>query len=370
MSKDSFDVLIIGAGYDPAAEDFSPLSTASPPAATQGRGVLVIDGLTGNVIWQVGRNPSGALRNLQVDGMTHSIAAGVAIMESRNYIDGYIDRAYAADTGGNIWRLDLSSADTVNWQVTQFASLGHTSNPPRKFLYPPDLVYGTDASGPFDGVLIGSGDREQPFDTSVTNRFYMLKDRSVDLSVQDAYNQPITRTDLYDATYDLIQDGTASQKAVAVTGLAAAKGWFVTLAEGEKCEGNAVTIGGTVFFGTNQWTPDISGSCSGNLGVARIYGMSYKDATATLNFDKTGGLTKADRFFVVPGGGFLPSPTPALIKVVPLLRVVGNNPGTYQTVCFGPTCVAPPRAPVDAARRLFWYRCIEGEGESATGACK
>ena len=63
--------------------------------------------------------------------------------------------------------------------MTRLAALGGTGAAARKFLYPPDVVF---ASGTqtYDAVLIGSGDREHPHDTSVANRFYMLKDTSTD----------------------------------------------------------------------------------------------------------------------------------------------------------------------------------------------
>ena len=119
--------------------------------------------------------------------------------------DGYHDRAYVGDTGGQVWRLDIGDIDAANWSVTKLASIADHSvdSEERKFLYPPDVVYAAD--GTYDAILIGSGDREHPMDTTVLNRFYMFKDTlpAVDWT-------PITEDDLYNATENLIQDGDAT----------------------------------------------------------------------------------------------------------------------------------------------------------------
>src|SRR4029434_4137043 len=48
-------VLLMGAGYDNIANDAMPQGTA-----TMGRGIMAIDGLTGDVIWQAGPAPAGS----------------------------------------------------------------------------------------------------------------------------------------------------------------------------------------------------------------------------------------------------------------------------------------------------------------------
>ena len=359
-------VLIMGAGYDATAEDQSPAVSA-----TQGRGVLLVDALTGAVIWQVGPSPAGADYNAVQTDMRYPIPAAVTPIDRDG--DGYIDRVYAVDTGANVWRIDIADPSPVNWQTSKLAALGASPEDEsgvnaRKFLYPPDVVYGGDAGGLYDAVLLGSGDREHPFDTRVRNRFYMLKDRAVGLSAAGATT--IHEIELYDATDNLLQVGTDSQPADAAADLRSARGWYITLGTGEKAVGGTITIAGTVFFGTNQWNSTIAGACNGSLGLARIYGMSYKDATTTLNLDGETGIATTDRILNVPGGGLLPSPTYAILESVPQVAVTGTAAGTYQTVCFGPTCVAPPAVASNQVRRLFWYRCVEGDDEgSGIGVC-
>lgn len=347
-------VLVMGAGYDPAADDRLPAGTN-----TQGRGVLVIDALTGDVLWQAGPSPSGATYNRTVASMTRSIPADVTVIDRNR--DGFADRIYAVDTGANVWRIDVGNTNPSAWQVHKLAELGGTGTGARKFLFPADVVYGRDAAGPYDAVLVGSGDREQPFDRTILNRFFMLKDRKTGL---DGSGQAtISMSDLYDATENLIQEGTAAQQAQAQIDITNAKGWYITLRTGEKVVGSAITIGGSVFFATNQPKPpeDVDPNvCTGDLGIARIYVVSYKDARSTSELNDIAGLDKRDRSTKTTGGGLLPSPTPVIVDI---------DGGTYQAVCFGPTCLQPPDVVLDQRRRVWWHRCIDGEGDSAVGAC-
>lgn len=332
-------VLIMGAGYDAAAEDAS-----NQGHATMGRGVMVIDATNGNVLWQVGKNPSGASYNRSESGMTHSIPADMAVLDRDR--DGYADRVYAADTGGNLWRLDIDDANPNNWSVTKLAALGGNS---RKFLYAPDVVYGTSGgTQQYDAVLIGSGDREHPFETTSVNRFYMVKDSNMGKSVAADF-VTITEADLYDATLNLIQDGTQSQKESALASLTAAKGWYLTLKSGEKVVSNAITMGGTTFFGTNQPSAQVSGSCT-NLGKALVYAISFLDASATLELDGMEGETIGDRADDVVGGGLPPPP-------VGIVTIVDGKP--VQVVCSGTKCLSPPTEPLGRRYRVYWHNNLD-----------
>lgn len=327
-------VLIMGGGYDAAADDAVPAT-----AASMGRGILVINALTGVVIWQAGPDPRDASHNVTVSGMTHAIPADIAVIDRNR--DGYADRVYAVDTGANIWRVDIADQDPDEWQVHHFASLGGTGADARKFLYVPDVVYGEDDRGPYDAVLLGSGDREHPFDTSVDNHFFMLKDRSVG---NDGSGQStITITDMYNATDNLVQSSNATLKAQAREQMLAARGWYFNLADGEKSVGNAVTAGGSVFFATNQPEPVDRTRCTSNLGIARIYVVNFEDGTPVTDLDGSAG---DDRSSVAVGGGFPPPPTSVITDI-------------GETVCFGPFCKQPPEVDLDARRREYWYKEID-----------
>lgn len=354
----SAPVLIFGAGYDAAVEDQDPVPTGV--VNSMGRGIFVVNALTGDPIWQAGPASPSTLATgetfLTVADMTYAIPSDVAALDRNN--DGYVDRLYVGDTGGQIWRADINDALPANWTVNKLASVGFAANGTvasrRKFLHSPDVVYGSDGNGAFDAVLIGSGDREHPFNgygttefplsNAVQNRYYMFKDRSIGFTYSAS---TIVESGLYDATANLIQDGTAAERAAATTALTGARGWYMTLGTGEKVVSSSVTLGNAVYFNTNQPVAPAAGVCTTNLGVAREYTVSFLDGSAVVPYNASAGLAAASRYQLHAGGGFLPSP-------VPVIAEIGGR--LYQTVIVGTSALMPPTSPLQARIRTFWYR--------------
>lgn len=389
-----FPVLIFGAGYDARVEDIQPClmtantstdvtaplggavsynvngtctqtgGTSTTVSRTMGRGLYIVNALTGEVVWRVGptvlSSLAAAAQRLEA-GMTHAMPSDVAalnrdrdstrvVVGTENVGTGYLDRVYIPDTGGNVWRIDVDDADTTKWVVTKIAALSDTNlADKRKFLYRPDVVRGSDSAGAFDALLLGSGDREHPFDTSVTNRFYMLKDRAVGL---DATGQATIReSDLYNTTSTLID---ASKQAA----LDAKKGWYITLngvdpktgttSPGEKTVSSATTLGGNAYFNTFQPKTTMSLQCVSDLGTARDYIVNYLNSNPVLDRNGSGGaLTSLDRSTVNLGGGYLPSPVGTIV-------VIGGKP--YSTVLKGPTTATTPGAAIGDKSRTYRYR--------------
>jgi type IV pilus assembly protein PilY1 len=343
-------VLIFGAGYDPA-EDSEP-----PPAADgKGRGLFVVDAFTGVRKWFAGNN-SIATPDKVVSGLNFSLSADVLPID-RNQ-DGYIDRVYAADVGGGIWRFDIGDSSTSNWTVSKIAALADRSvsesvsgtayYAARKFLFGMDVVIGDQ----FDSILIGSGDREHPLATNrasyVKNRFYMVKDPNtgatgadlgvVDRCVSTVSTDPTTGcTNLFDAT------GSAAVPADA-------KGWFVSLATGEQVINSPTVVAAKVFFGTNQ--PDYNNvACTANLGIARRYSINYLTGAGDLYTDANGASV---RYQVADGGGFLPSPVSGVVEIggnkIPFVTDNPLNPGGV---------ISPTINPSKKRFRLYWRQRIE-----------
>jgi type IV pilus assembly protein PilY1 len=322
--------------------------------------------------------------------MIYAIPSDVAVI--RNESGGAPNRAYVGDTGGNVWRLDFKS-DPANLsanldltKVTKLASIADQSTAAgrRKFLFPPDVVGQTG----FDAVLIGSGDREHPFDTTVTNRFYMFKDVGGDAgpgtgttTYLNAGAKTVTTptcgptikegtvpdpTDscppasapipgLSDLTSNCLQDVNdclAGETQAAVTAkLGTDRGWYITLQAGEKVVGNAISLSGTTFFNTN--TPSATaggGACGSNLGIARQYQVATADASATSNLNAVSGLNRADRFLTHAGGGYLPSPVQVVVSL-------GGKP--VQAVISGIQVSTPAGATLSARLRKYWYKEVD-----------
>lgn len=414
-------VLIFGAGYDPTVDDLDPCTITATTATTvtasvggtvssssttgctvtggtpttftrtMGRGIFVVDAVTGALVWHARTSngaplgtpacatlsttaPTTTPTTCTVSGMDFSIPSDIAVIN--NLSGGPINRAYVGDTGGNLWRIDLrpnpgvTGANLAGTLVTKIASIADQSAPigMRKFLFPPDVVGQTG----FDALLIGSGDREHPFDTGVTNRFYMFKDKGPDAGPitgttgTSAPNPTIVESALFDATLNCIQDvsgcvgqqaglfgqaGGQSSQLAARSALGNASGWFITLGSGEKVVSTAVSLAGTVFFNTNQpQTVASTGTCGSNLGVARQYQISVKDATATSDLNASGSVTGADRSLIAAGGGYLPSPVHVVVTL-------GGKP--VEAIISGVLVSTPPGASLQSRLRKYWYKEID-----------
>jgi type IV pilus assembly protein PilY1 len=335
-------VLIFGAGYD-TNEDAEP-----PNADTMGRGIFIVDAVTGDMLWQAGPGGTGSSctgNPCRLAEMTYSIPADITLVD-RDF-DGSIDRLYAADTGGNIWRVDLQptgSGDVSTWQVTHLAALGGSGTTRRKFFFPPDVVL----TKTYDVVLDITGDREHPLLThqsrNIVNRFYMIKDTKVGMSasgwtpVRDdtSSSADLAPTALFKATNTIPYDGSLS-------------GFYVTLAgAGEKGVNAPTTVGGLVYFGTNQPIVPSTTTCQANLGTARSYSVNF--------------LTGASNFSLLDGGGLVPSPVFGIVTVnvggterrLPFLIGGGGGSGADGRSGLG---AQKPIIPIKNIRkRTYWYR--------------
>lgn len=314
-------VIIMGAGYDAAAED-----ATSPGATTMGNAVIVLDAMTGAL-----------LKTFATD---RPVPASVALLDSD--FDGYIDRAYAADLGANVYRLDFESAigdgSSANWRIAKFASLGDGS---RKFFHAPDLVQ----SRLFTAVLLGSGDREKPLAPyyppgSITNdRFYTLLDYGVAKGPSGL--AAITES-------ALTAGGSESLPAASAAGCYLA----MDASRGEKVVTTAVSTGGYTYFSTNAPTDTFSPTaCNTNLGTAK----SYRQALFC-------GLAESREFV---GGGLPPNPVVGLVEVqVPANESTGEGEETRQIpfIIGGFNAqlsgLQASRVPINVdptRRRTFWF---------------
>ena len=315
-------VLIMGAGYDAAAEDLDPAG-----ATTTGRAVLVLDAVTGNL--------------LKTFPTTRSVAADVTLVDS-NY-DGKIDRGYAADMGGKIYRIDFEdnagNNAPANWRSSSIATLGSG----HKFFGAPDVVLvGSPASpgGQTGYVMVGSGDREKPLKTVTTNRFFMVKDALSGFPNATGSNYPaaITASELVVAQAD-------------PSVLATAKGWYIDLLAGEKVVNSPLTVAGTTFFSTHRPTPPVVGSCTIGLGEAKAYAVSFLSGTATLDRNGDGRVDAGDLSIVLTGGGLPPSPVSGIVDIngTQHLFLIGGGARGSAFEAEKPKVPIPP-----TRRRIYW----------------
>jgi type IV pilus assembly protein PilY1 len=306
-------VIIMGAGYDAAAEDASPRG-----ATTMGNAVLVLDAFDGTL-----------LRSLPTE---RSVAADVTLMDVN--IDGKIDRAYAVDVGGNVYRVDfetLSSTDVADWGIYKLAALQGAATSNRKFFYPPDVVM----APTFVAVLVGSGDREKPLNQISTDAFFTVFDRTM------GFKPAVTPAAITPSTMTVISEA----------GTSTGDGCYLDLESGEKVVNAPTTSMGVTYFATNKPVAPSTNSCLSNLGRAKIYAAPV--------------FCKLTTDQILTGGGLPPSPVTGIVAVeyqingetqtknVPF--IIGA-PNSKKSGIEG-SKVKPSATPV--RRKNYWY--IEGQ---------
>ncbi|WP_420466804.1 pilus assembly protein [Panacagrimonas sp.] len=255
---------------------------------SRGNAVYMVDAATGELIWKARRGELGlvspydsATRTFQHPLLADSIAADTTVVDTNG--DGLLDRLYAVDTGGRLWRADFAGVERSAWTLTALASVGrHDSaslTADRRFFHAPDYVPFRDANGAYDAVVFGSGDRADPFNTTAQNFLYVYRDRDVGsgktlaqiLASESELEKHADFVDLTAACASGAQDcGAVAEDAI---------GWKLRLGDrGEKTMSQPLTTGGTVYF-TTYLTPDPdSRNCAPQEGRNRVYGVSLADS--------------------------------------------------------------------------------------------
>ena len=286
-------VCFIGGGYDENQD--KKTVTADDK---KGRAVYVVDVLTGEQVWRwdYGRDPN----------MRYSIPSEITRVDTNG--DGYTDRLYVGDMGGRMWRFDLKDPDTNAWsgRILFNSSIG-VGNGKRKIFYRPDVTL----EKGYEMVLFGTGDREHPSETNVTNRFYALKDKGL--------NTTLSEDDLGDVT-----------KGSSTNNLENKEGWVLSL---EANRGEKVTGGSVVAYGAAYFTTFAPSSQSGE-NIARVYVLNYKTGNAILNLNPANDtdvikIDLTDRSRVIGTG--IPSGTVISAVGGRLVAYTGFNGGMYNT---------------------------------------
>ncbi|MCG8379188.1 MAG: pilus assembly protein PilY, partial [Proteobacteria bacterium] len=257
-------VLVLGGGYDTVHD------TAAHPAAPdqEGAAISMLDLETGDVIWRAG---SDTFADLVTPNMTRSIPSMVRVVDLNG--DGYADRMYAADLGGQIWRFDITNdkqpSELVSGGVIAQLGAEGLSAPSaaetRRFYTTPDVAIFTDKnqSRRYLAINIGSGYRAHPLDNSASDRFYSIRDSAVFSSMTQAqYDQyPIVKDG------DLIDVSGNASTIIPANG----KGWKFVLPPTEKILSSSRTFDDSVYF--VSFEPHVSSSdpCQASLSLNRLY---------------------------------------------------------------------------------------------------
>ncbi len=327
-------VVIFGGGYDSVHDTLA--HPASPDAS--GAGVYMLDLVSGNIIWRAGPD-SGA--NLTLDpgtrpGLSRAIATQVRVIDVNG--DGFADRMYASDLGGQILRFDIfkgkdpdgfgTDALVTGGVIAQLGAEGlaaPTDAETRKFFTAPDVSVFNDniQNRRFIAISLGSGYRPHPLDNTPTEKFFSIRDKAVFIQLtQDQYNN-----------YDIVK----LDDLVEVSGQVGAqignskRGWQFTLPTDEKVMSTSVTFNNEVFF--IGFAPDdaAAATCSAGVGSNTLYRVSIVNGDPIVNnLDNVVEGTEDDlRRTELRQGGIAPSP-----------RFLFPSPDDAN--CTGDACSPPP----------------------------
>ena len=313
------NVVVFTGGYDtnqdPGEVETDPSSPRygklpSRTADGHGEGLYIVEMESGELLWS-GLGATGG--TAVFDDMDFSMPGSPKVVDVD--VDGLADQIWASDTGGQVWRFDItpfhrgrSDGDFIHGGV--MARLGSTSDDAeaRRFYYEPDVALIEKDGTRFVSIAIGSGWRAHPLDTTVDDRFYVL--RSAAIYERPAgygrYDEdtdswvPITDADLDDAgdlTLDIGVDG---------------HGWYKDLtAPGEKVLSRSLTVNNQVTFTT--YLPDQGvAACSTAMGSGAVYVLDIVSGRATSDVDGDGDIDADDESKLLAHPG-LP---PAVVAVI------------------------------------------------------
>jgi type IV pilus assembly protein PilY1 len=152
----------------------------------------------------------------------------------------------------------------------------------RRFYNEPDVALIVQDGERHLSVSIGSGWRAHPLNTSVVDRFYMVRQSSVfgkpagygknQGSEESQSWTPLTESDLSDVTDDLEPDYNPH-------------GWYIDMeGNGEKVLGGSITVNNQVIF--TSYKPEATGDpCSPAIGGGAIYVLDVRTGAPTLDLD-------------------------------------------------------------------------------------
>lgn len=302
--------LVIGGGYEPDQDN--PLLSTD----TIGNSIYIVDSVTGALLWHGSKNGTHKSFDTPNRSMDYSIPARIRIVDIDG--DGFLDRMYAGDMGGQVWRFDVHNGKPASELVTGgvIAQLGGAplaepdAKDVRRFYNAPDVAFINTREGNFAHIGIGSGHRGHPLGTSVEDAFYALRDYRLGSMTQAEFDA------LTVITHGDLEPVTSTSTSVSW----GKPGWRLDLSiggwNGEKVLSEARTFSNQVIFSTFQpSTGQIS--CVPQLGTNRTYAMSVYNGAPVLNLDGSADattLTMSD-LFVQAEGGILPAAQALFVDV-------------------------------------------------------
>ena len=267
--------MIFGGGYNATVQD-TDAANAARVEDTVGDTIFVVDPGTGALV-----------TSSLVGDISNSIPSDILPVDIN--ANGITDRLYFAGVGGRVYRVDVpddafpDASDSLSWGVIADINAnadGNSTGTLRKFFNTPEVGYFSRGGVQYLAVLIGSGNRPEPLDNDVTDRFYMIKDLNV-------WTGPLPDPDTGVIAYtkvaaDQLKDATDTPD----SNLADKQGWFIDVEhEGEnyKVLSKARLYDNAVMFTTYR------GYVEGDVSNDACVASSAKGKSAFFAVDMTSG---------------------------------------------------------------------------------
>jgi type IV pilus assembly protein PilY1 len=317
-------VAFMGGGYD--------------ASGSSGNTFLVVDIKTGSLLWQY--PPNG-----QTDpNMSYPLAAPPSAVDTNS--DGFVDKVYIGDVGGQMWSFDVSFNGATKksnslWTGTRLFTAPVGSNEKHPIYYQPAVTVDRHQN---IWIYFGTGNREDPMNvSSQKERLYAVKD-------DGDGNYPRTESDLADVTSNNSYLPSVTKK-----------GWYIKLQNssnpitGEKDYEMVLAkpnIFNQVVYFTTYTYIDFPDPCS-IQGTGKLYGLEYRSGGGALNL--------GDFFVIDPNQ----TPTSRSIDIgsgVPSAPVISINSKVKATIYIGTTSgkfySSRVSSPPSQNQPLYWREVV------------
>ncbi len=323
--------VVFTGGNDPhldygKGESYDEDSVTTNRTATMGDNIYIVNALTGTLLWDLKSKVSSS------SAITHAIPGGARLLDvNRN---GLLDRLYFADTGGNVWRLDLNedlSGTASDSKLVEFADLSDSGIDARKFYNEPDVAQLSENGKVIYSVSIGSGMRPHPMNRKIKDHMFVLLDKEPlkkVIETGEGKYEPIEFADLASVTITAsIVDETATDKiitkTVATSGFESngkdvkitqteKRGWYVEFPDvAEKVLAISITFEGSIMFTTlvpKAATAQLINACQSPETQGRVYVMNLLTGKPSLDLDGDGEVDSDDVFKTVTASEIPGSP--------------------------------------------------------------
>lgn len=337
--------MVYANGWDPVAE-FS-----YETAHTMGRGMSLYDAQRGDLVWQMTKTHGG-------NDMHYAFATEPTTLDLDG--DGYTDLIYAVDVNARVWRFNVnngssSAAGIISGSILAELGKADTIESQRRTYKRLDAAIITTGAGSEVLLAIGTGDRMNPLSESVQDRLHVIRDKTATSGTKPT--NVLRQSDFYDATANVIGQGSNTAKEAALETLNAASGWYIDLPLGtEKAISAPLISSGIANFSVYKVGGASTNPCdNSSAGTGLLYRLNVLDATPATDHDRDGDLTTKDRFTKLRGEGipgdvrFHTSPTG--IKTI----LVNRDPFINSPDVSNPTKTVEPDVIFHGDAAGYWF---------------